>query len=73
MENSEVLEMINGLVENGLKALEEYENLNQEQIDYIVAKCSVAALDEHGSLALAAVNETKRGVFEDKQIASDAP
>jgi len=66
MENSEVLEMINGLVENGLKALEEYENLNQEQIDYIVAKCSVAALDEHGSLALAAVNETKRGVFEDK-------
>ena len=57
---------INALVEKALVALEEYENYNQEQIDYIVAKCSVAALDKHGILAKAAIEETGRGVFEDK-------
>ena len=31
-----------------------------------IAKASVAALDQHGVLALAAVEETGRGVFEDK-------
>ena len=40
--------------------------LNQEQVDYIVAKASVAALDAHGELALHAYEETGRGVFEDK-------
>ena len=57
---------VNRLVENGLAALEEFKKLNQEQVDYIVAKASVAALDQHGVLAEAAINETKRGVFEDK-------
>ena len=31
-------EEVNALVEKGLKALEEYANFTQEQIDYIVAK-----------------------------------
>ncbi|HHT66789.1 MAG TPA: bifunctional acetaldehyde-CoA/alcohol dehydrogenase [Erysipelotrichaceae bacterium] len=62
----EVSEEINALVVEGLKALDEFENFNQKQIDYIVAKCCVAGLDHHGSLASAAVIETKRGVFEDK-------
>ncbi|NCB33615.1 MAG: bifunctional acetaldehyde-CoA/alcohol dehydrogenase [Erysipelotrichia bacterium] len=53
-------------VAKALKALEDYENYDQEKIDYIVAKCSVAALDKHGVLAKLAVEETKRGVFEDK-------
>ena len=53
-------------VKKALKALEDYENFDQEKIDYIVAKCSVAALDKHGELAKLAVEETKRGVFEDK-------
>ncbi|MCK3655822.1 bifunctional acetaldehyde-CoA/alcohol dehydrogenase [Pasteurellaceae bacterium Macca] len=57
---------VNELVERGLKALEEFRQLNQEQVDYIVAKASVAALDKHGALALHAVEETGRGVFEDK-------
>ncbi|MEG0529356.1 MAG: aldehyde dehydrogenase family protein, partial [Bacilli bacterium] len=64
--NEETVKTINTLVENGLNALEEYSELNQEQIDFIVAKCSVAALDKHGVLAKAAVDETGRGVFEDK-------
>ncbi len=61
-----VQEMINELVENAQKALQEYRNFTQEQVDYIVAKCSVAALDKHGELAVAAIKETQRGVFEDK-------
>ena len=61
-----VINVINNLVDKATKALDEYMNLDQAQVDYIVKKCSVAALDEHGSLALAAVEETKRGIFEDK-------
>ncbi|MGV6988026.1 bifunctional acetaldehyde-CoA/alcohol dehydrogenase [Testudinibacter sp. P80/BLE/0925] len=57
---------VNQLVERGLLALEEFRKLNQEQVDYIVAKASVAALDQHGVLAMHAVEETGRGVFEDK-------
>lgn len=54
------------LVRRGLKALEQFRELNQEQVDYIVAKASVAALDQHGVLAKHALDETRRGVFEDK-------
>jgi acetaldehyde dehydrogenase/alcohol dehydrogenase len=57
---------VNALVEKGLKALDEFANYDQEKIDYIVAKMSVAGLDHHGDLARKAIEETKRGVFEDK-------
>ncbi len=53
-------------VQKGLHALDAYADLDQEKIDYIVAKCSVAALDKHGELAKLALEETQRGVFEDK-------
>ena len=56
------------MVQKALVALEEMRKLNQEQVDYIVAKCSVAGLDHHGILAEAAVKETGRGVFEDKAV-----
>ena len=59
-------EEVDALVQKGLKALEEFAHYTQEQIDYIVAKCSVAALDQHGNLAKLAIDETGRGVFEDK-------
>lgn len=57
---------VNLLCENASKALNAYASFTQEQIDFIVAKCSVAALDKHGELAKLAIEETKRGVFEDK-------
>ncbi len=57
---------INELVEKAQKALQDYASYDQEKIDYIVAKASVAALDQHGYLAKLAVEETKRGVLEDK-------
>ena len=59
-------EEVDALVQKGLKALNEYASYTQEKIDYIVAKASVAALDKHGDLAKLAIDETKRGVFEDK-------
>ena len=59
-------EEVDELVQKGLQALDEYAHFTQEQIDYIVAKCSVAALDKHGDLAKLAIEETGRGVFEDK-------
>ena len=43
---------VNELVERGLVALEEFRKPNQEQVNYIVAKASVAALDQHGVLAM---------------------
>lgn len=57
---------VNEAVEKALKCLNDYSNFTQEKIDYIVAKASVAALDQHGKLAKMAIDETKRGVFEDK-------
>ena len=66
MSEINVVEMINELVYKANVALEEFRELNQEQVDYIVAKCSVAGLDHHGTLAASAIEETKRGVFEDK-------
>ena len=66
VENVAALEEVDKLVKNAQKALDEFLNLDQEKVDYIVAKCSVAGLDHHGTLAAKAIEETKRGVFEDK-------
>ena len=66
VEISPAQQEVNTLVEKAMVALDEFMNLNQEQVDYIVAKASVAALDQHGTLAMAAIEETGRGVFEDK-------
>ncbi|MFE1920965.1 bifunctional acetaldehyde-CoA/alcohol dehydrogenase [Streptomyces asoensis] len=57
---------VDRLVTAGLKALTDYEALTQEQVDHILKKASVAALDHHTALARLAVDETGRGVFEDK-------
>ncbi|MGW5474187.1 bifunctional acetaldehyde-CoA/alcohol dehydrogenase [Streptomyces chartreusis] len=63
---SETVIAVDRLVTQGLKALADYESLDQRQIDRIVKKASVAALDRHTQLALLAVEETGRGLFEDK-------
>ncbi|MFJ4205679.1 bifunctional acetaldehyde-CoA/alcohol dehydrogenase [Streptomyces sviceus] len=63
---SDIAVAVDRLVTNGLKALADYETLDQEQVDHIVKKASVAALDRHTALARLAVDETGRGVFEDK-------
>jgi len=65
---SNVNEMIDNLAKNAQKALEEYMNLNQEQIDKIVNAMALAGLDHHMELAKMAIAETGRGVYEDKVI-----
>jgi acetaldehyde dehydrogenase / alcohol dehydrogenase len=57
---------VDRLVIDAAKALAAYDTFTQEQIDRIVKKASVAALDQHTRLAREAVEETGRGVFEDK-------
>lgn len=66
VETTSVAATIDALVQKGLVALDKMRQLTQEQVDYIVAKASVAALDAHGELAKHACEETGRGVFEDK-------
>ena len=65
-ERLEIEQMINSLVERAKKASEEYKKLNQEQIDRIVKKMSMAGLDNHMKLARMAIEETGRGIYEDK-------
>ena len=60
--------MIDQLVANAQKALEEYMKLDQEQIDKIVHAMALAGLDNHMRLAKIAFEETGRGVVEDKII-----
>ena len=51
---------VDTLVSKALRALAEYEEFDQERVDHIVKKASVAALDQHTALALLAVEETGR-------------
>lgn len=67
-ENQEVAKMIDELVVKGQKALKEFQGFTQEMIDDIVKEMALAGLDQHMPLAKLAVEETGRGVFEDKMI-----
>lgn len=58
--------MVEALVKNAGKALEEYMSLSQEQVDEITKAMALAGLSEQMYLAKLAVEETGRGIFEDK-------
>ena len=63
------VEEVNTLVSKALVALDEFKQIeDQEKIDAIVQAAAVAALEAHGPLAVAAVEETGRGIVEDKAI-----
>lgn len=57
---------VDELAKKAKVALDEFEKLNQTQVDRIVAKASIAALNKHLVLAKMAVEETGRGLVEDK-------
>ncbi|WP_066635571.1 bifunctional acetaldehyde-CoA/alcohol dehydrogenase [Desulfolucanica intricata] len=65
-DNSSVKEAIDVLVEQAIKAREEFLQLNQKQVDDIIKAMTLAGLDRHMELAKMAVQETQRGVYEDK-------
>jgi acetaldehyde dehydrogenase/alcohol dehydrogenase len=56
------------LVRDAATALDAYADYDQERIDHIVRKASLAGLAAHTRLAMLAVEETGRGVFEDKAV-----
>lgn len=64
----DVNEMVNELAVKAEKALREYMLLDQEQVDKIVNAMALAGLDHHMELAKMAIEETNRGVYEDKVI-----
>lgn len=58
--------MIDELIKRAKKASEEYKKLNQEDVNRIIKKMSMAILENHMRLAKMAVEETGRGIYEDK-------
>ncbi|MCM3690127.1 bifunctional acetaldehyde-CoA/alcohol dehydrogenase [Neobacillus niacini] len=65
-EKQNVAAGIDFLARNGVKALAEFRCYNQEMVDEIVKQMAYTALDHHKDLAKLAVEETRRGVYEDK-------
>ncbi|WP_223066515.1 bifunctional acetaldehyde-CoA/alcohol dehydrogenase [Paenibacillus caui] len=61
-------EYVQGLIDKAKKASEAFSSMNQEQIDDIVQAMALAGLDKHMYLAKKAIEETGRGVYEDKII-----
>lgn len=67
-QKKEVTKMIDTLVANAQKALKAFRDYDQGAIDHIVKQMALAGLDKHMYLAKLAIEETKRGVYEDKII-----
>ncbi|WP_062461339.1 bifunctional acetaldehyde-CoA/alcohol dehydrogenase [Demequina soli] len=65
---TDVAAAIDTLVANAQEALDAYSVFTQDDVNLLVKKASVAALNQHGELAVLAVQETGRGVFEDKAV-----
>ncbi|MCM3029624.1 bifunctional acetaldehyde-CoA/alcohol dehydrogenase [Niallia sp. MER 6] len=65
-EAADVQAIIDEIAEKGKQALDEFYKLNQAQVDHIVKEMALAGLDKHMYLAKLAVEETGRGIYEDK-------
>ena len=67
-QTKDVQTVIDELATKGVEALDAMSNFTQEQVDHIVHQAAIAALDKHMYLAKLAVDETGRGIYEDKAI-----
>ncbi len=65
-EKQKVKHMIDELVEKAKIASKEYLKLDQNTVNQIVKQMSMAGLENHMKLAKMAVEETGRGIYEDK-------
>lgn len=65
-EKNRIKQMVDDLVKKAKKASEEYLKLDQEQINHIIKCMAMAGLEKHMELAKMAVEETGRGIYEDK-------
>ena len=61
-------EHIDQLVDKATNALNEFMSYSQEQVDNIVQHMALAGLSMQQELARLAIEETKRGIYEDKVI-----
>ncbi len=61
-----VQEMIDSLIVRAKIASQKYMSLDQETVDNITKRMAMAGLENHMKLAKMAVEETKRGIYEDK-------
>ena len=65
-EKTKIKNMIDDLVARAKVASKKYMSLDQEQVDKIVKAMSMAGEENHMYLAKMAVEETNRGIYEDK-------
>ncbi len=65
-EEQKVQNMINELMEKAEIASKEYLKLDQKTVDNITKAMSMAGLEHHMELAKMAIEETGRGIYEDK-------
>lgn len=65
-EEQKVQKMIDELLERARVASKEYMKLDQETVNNIIKAMSMAGLEHHMDLAKMAVEETGRGIYEDK-------
>ena len=65
-DEQKVQKMIDGLIKKAKKASEEYLKLDQQTVNNIIKAMSMAGLEHHMELAKMAVDETGRGIYEDK-------
>lgn len=68
VKTNDVQAVIDELAAKANVALEKMSDFDQEKVDYIVHQGAIAALDKHMMLAKMAIEETGRGVYEDKAI-----
>lgn len=64
----DVKKEIEKLVDKAQVALDKFMGFDQDKIDNIVKEMAMAGLDEHMRLAKMAVEETDKGIYEDKTI-----
>lgn len=65
-EQERVEREIDKLIKRAKAASEKYMELDQETVDKIIKKMAMAGLENHMKLAKMAVEETGRGIYEDK-------
>lgn len=65
-EEAKVKSMIDELMQKAKIASQEYLKLDQETVDNIIRAMSMAGLEHHMELAKMAIEETGRGIYEDK-------
>ncbi|MBR3674074.1 MAG: bifunctional acetaldehyde-CoA/alcohol dehydrogenase [Clostridia bacterium] len=65
-EKMRIKSMVDELVAKAKKASEEYLKLDQDQVNKIIKAMAMAGLERHMELAKMAVEETGRGIYEDK-------